>query len=53
MKIDTPTESAARAGINGQEIARLRRAVFGVTVSPLIAAFDGETLQVPPDDASA
>jgi hypothetical protein len=34
------------AGVSGREIARLRKAVATVIVKPLIAAFDGETLQI-------
>jgi hypothetical protein len=38
------------AGINGPEIARLKKAASGAIVKWLIAAYDGETLHVVPDD---
>ena len=38
------------AGVNASEIARLKKASAGATVKWLIAAFDGETLHLLPDD---
>ena len=43
-----------RADVSGPEIARLVKAADAVTVKPLIAAFDGETLQILlPDEPDA
>jgi len=42
-----------RAGISGAEIARLKKAADAATVNWLIAAFDGETLHLLPDDLAA
>ena len=39
-----------KAGVSGREIARLKQAVTGATVNWLIAEFDGDTLQLLPDD---
>jgi hypothetical protein len=39
-----------KAGVSGREIARLKKAVLTVSVTWLIAAYDGETLHVLPDD---
>jgi hypothetical protein len=39
-----------KAGISGSEISRLKKASAGATVNWLIAAFDGETLNLLPDD---
>ncbi len=39
-----------KAGVSGSEIARLKTATAGATVNWLIAAFDGETLHLLPDD---
>ncbi len=39
-----------RAGVSGVEIARLKRASQAVVVNWLIAAFDGESLHLLPDD---
>ena len=39
-----------KAGVSAPEIARLKKAATGATVNWLIAAFDGETLQLLPDD---
>ena len=39
-----------RAGVNGGELTRLKKAANAVTVKMLIALFDGETLQLLPDD---
>src|SRR5207302_11217830 len=39
-----------KAGVTAKEIGRLRRAASGVMVSWLIAAFDGENLQLLPQD---
>jgi hypothetical protein len=36
--------------VTGREIARLKNAVTGVSVSWLIAAFDGKELQFVPDE---
>ena len=41
------------AGVSGSEIARLKKASTGATVNWLIAAFDGETLHLVPDDLAA
>jgi hypothetical protein len=38
------------AGVSGPEIARLKKAASGAIVQWLIAASDGETLHVVPDD---
>jgi hypothetical protein len=38
------------AGVSGAEIARLKKAADDATVNWLIAAFDGETLHLLPDD---
>jgi hypothetical protein len=40
----------AGAGISGRELGRLKNAVKAVTVKMLIALFDGETLQILPDE---
>lgn len=40
-----------KAGISGAEIARLKKAAAGATVSWQIAAFDGESLHLLPDDS--
>ena len=40
-----------KAGITGREIARLKKAVENAKISWALAAFDGETLQVIPEDA--
>ncbi len=39
-----------KAGVSGAEIARLKKAVEGATIKWLIAAFDGDTLHLLPDD---
>jgi hypothetical protein len=39
-----------KAGVSGAEIGRLKKASAGATVNWLIAAFDGETLHLLPDD---
>ena len=39
-----------QAGVSGAEIARLKRASRAVVVNWLIAAFDGESLHLLPDD---
>ncbi len=39
------------AGISGPEFARLKKAVSGAIVKWLIAAYDGETLHVLPEDS--
>lgn len=39
-----------KAGVSGAEIARLKKASAGATVNWLVAAFDGETLHLLPDD---
>lgn len=39
-----------KAGITAAEIARLKNAVAGATVKWLIAAFDGESRHLVPDD---
>jgi hypothetical protein len=39
-----------KAGVTGAEIARLKKAAAGATVKWMIAAFDGEALQLIPDD---
>lgn len=39
-----------KAGVSGSEIARLKKAADGATVTWLIAAFDGESLHLLPDD---
>jgi hypothetical protein len=39
-----------KAGVSGAEIARLKKAAGQVAVNWLIAEFDGETLQLLPDD---
>ena len=39
-----------KAGINGQEIARLKKAVPVATVNWLVASFDGEELHLLPED---
>jgi hypothetical protein len=39
-----------KAGVSGREIARLKKAADGATVNWLIAAFDGDTLHLLPDD---
>lgn len=39
-----------KAGVSGAEIARLKRASQAVVVNWLIAAFDGESLHLLPDD---
>jgi len=38
-----------KAGVSGQEIARLKKAAGSVTVNWLIAAFDGNELHLVPD----
>ncbi len=38
-----------KAGVSGQEIARLKKAANSVTVNWLIAAFDGNELHLVPD----
>ena len=38
-----------RAGVSGAEIGRLKKAVTDVNVDWLIAAFDGQALQLVPD----
>jgi hypothetical protein len=40
-----------KAGVSGQEIARLKRAALGASVQWLVAAYDGETLHILPDDS--
>lgn len=40
---------AGIGGLTGTEIARLKRAVAGVSADWLLAAFDGETLHLVPD----
>jgi len=42
-----------KAGVSGPEIARLKKAAQAVTVNWLIAAYDGETLHLVPDDLTA
>ncbi len=39
-----------KAGVTAQEIARLKKATSGIMVNWLIAAFDGETLHIVPDE---
>ncbi len=39
-----------KAGVGGREIARLKKAAESATVNWLIAAFDGDTLHLLPDD---
>jgi hypothetical protein len=39
-----------RAGVTGKEIGRLKNAALGASVTWLIAAFDGETLQLVPEE---
>jgi hypothetical protein len=39
-----------KAGVTAAEISRLKKAVAGATVKWLIAAFDGDTLHLIPDD---
>jgi hypothetical protein len=39
-----------KAGISGSEISRLKRASAGAKVNWLVAAFDGKTLNLLPDD---
>jgi hypothetical protein len=39
-----------KAGVSASEIGRLKKASAGATVNWLIAAFDGETLHLVPDD---
>jgi hypothetical protein len=39
-----------KAGISAAEIGRLKKASAGATVNWLIAAYDGETLHLVPDD---
>ncbi len=39
-----------KAGVSAAEIARLKKAAQGATVSWLIAAFDGESLHLVPSD---
>ncbi len=41
-----------KAGVSGAEIARLKKAAEGATVSWLIVAFDGESLHLLPDDSA-
>ena len=38
------------AGISGKEIARLKKAVSGVTVNWMIAAFDSQSLHLVPEE---
>lgn len=40
-----------KAGVSGPEIARLKKAVSGATVNWMIAAYDGETLHLIPEEA--
>jgi hypothetical protein len=42
-----------KAGVTGSEIARLKKAASGAVVKWLIAAYDGETLHIVPDDSEA
>jgi hypothetical protein len=42
-----------KAGVSGREIARLKMAAEGATVNWLIAEFDGDTLQLLPNDPIA
>ncbi|MGH9351657.1 MAG: hypothetical protein ACRD2G_05795 [Terriglobia bacterium] len=42
-----------KAGVSGQEIARLKKAAGAVTVNWLIAEFDGESLHLLPGDPEA
>jgi|ERR1035438_4361949 hypothetical protein len=42
-----------KAGVSGAEIARLKKAAEGANVSWLIAAFDGQSLHLLPDDPAA
>ena len=39
-----------RAGITAAEIGRLKAAASAVTIKWILAAFDGKTLQIVPDD---
>ncbi len=39
------------AGVSGPEIARLKKAASGAIVKWVIAAYDGETLHIMPDDS--
>jgi hypothetical protein len=39
-----------KAGVSASEIGRLKKASAGATVNWLIAAYDGETLHLVPDD---
>jgi hypothetical protein len=39
-----------KAGISGSEIARLKRAASGAVVKWMLAAYDGETLHLIPDE---
>lgn len=41
-----------KAGITGREIARLKKAAENAKISWALAAFDGETLQVVPEDVA-
>lgn len=40
-----------KAGITGKEIGRLKQATENARVSWALAAYDGETLQLVPEDA--
>ncbi len=40
-----------KAGVSASEIGRLKKAVSIASVKWLIAAYDGETLQLVPDDS--
>jgi len=42
-----------KAGVTGSEIARLKKAASAAVVKWLIAAYDGETLHIVPDDSEA
>lgn len=42
-----------KAGVSGAEIARLKKAIGIVATTWMIAAFDGESLHVLPDDLSS
>lgn len=40
-----------KAGITAAEISRLKKAVTGATINWMLAAFDGESLHLVPDDS--
>lgn len=41
-----------KAGASGREIARLKRAAMGVSLSWAVASFDGETIHLTTEDAA-